>query len=177
MTNLTVARPYAKAAFSIAHGAHSAWSEALALAAQVVGDAAFQALLMRPSVSQTVLSEIIIEISAGALQREQQSFIRLLGKYKRLAALPSIYSLFEHYRAVAQKTMQAVVTSAFPLSETLQAQLSAALSQRFQRNIILDCIVDTSLLGGMFVKIKELDVVIDGSVRGKLETLANTLMA
>ena len=65
------------------------------------------------------------------------------------------------------------MTSAFSLSDTQQAALALELTRKLGRQVKLSTQVDSSLIGGVVVRSG--DLVIDGSVRGKLAKLAATL--
>lgn len=175
MANTTVARPYAKAAFEYAlqHNALAQWSDMLRYAALIVEDEHVRPLLMHPKVSQEQLAELILELCAKVFNQDGQNFVRLLAVERRLAVLPDIMALYEHYRAEQEQVITAEVTSAFPLDAQAQTQMAESLSKRLQREIKLHCEVDSHLIGGAIVKIG--DFVIDGSVRGKLARIANML--
>ncbi len=66
-------------------------------------------------------------------------------------------------------------TSAAPLDERQEQALAAALTRRLKREVRLHCATDPELLGGAVVRSG--DLVIDGSVRGRLERIANELVA
>ncbi|HIP52638.1 MAG TPA: ATP synthase F1 subunit delta, partial [Chromatiales bacterium] len=74
----------------------------------------------------------------------------------------------------AERTVEAEVTSAFPLSEAQQQQLIAALNKRLGREVTLVTRTDDRIIGGAVVRAG--DLVIDASVTSQLEKLANTLM-
>ena len=65
------------------------------------------------------------------------------------------------------------MVSAQPVTPALEQQLAAALSRRFQREVKMTSRVDTSLLGGAVIRAG--DMVIDGSVRGRLDKLREAL--
>jgi F-type H+-transporting ATPase subunit delta len=65
------------------------------------------------------------------------------------------------------------VTSASAMGADEVATLSAALRRRFGSEIALSHAVDPALIGGAVIDAG--DVVIDGSVRGKLERLRTAL--
>ncbi len=69
--------------------------------------------------------------------------------------------------------LAAEVTSAFALSEEQQDKLAKALSARLGRHVRLNASEDASLIGGVVIRAG--DLVIDGSVRGKLAQLAEAL--
>ena len=87
--------------------------------------------------------------------------------------LPDIATLFEQLRSEAEGAIQAQLISAFPASEEQKADVVAALGKRLGKDIQLDSIIDSTLLGGAIIRAG--DLVIDGSVRGKLARLATAL--
>lgn len=70
-------------------------------------------------------------------------------------------------------TMKVKVSSAVPLTKQEQAALREKLEGRFGADLEIRFDVETSLLGGVVVRVG--DQVIDGSVKGKLDALAQTL--
>ena len=56
-----------------------------------------------------------------------------------------------------------------PIDPAQQQQLIGALAKRFDRQVTLDVSLDAELIGGAIVEAG--DVVIDGSLRGKLKRL------
>jgi F-type H+-transporting ATPase subunit delta len=67
------------------------------------------------------------------------------------------------------------VTSATPLDGGQQRKLSEALARRLKKKVRLHCATDPGLIGGAVVRAG--DLVIDGSLKGKLERMANELTA
>lgn len=168
----TLARPYARAAFASAHGAGRTahWSEALAFAARVAADPQVQALLGHPQLTTDQAVALLAPEGADAAVGE---FLRLLGENRRLTLLPEIAGLFEQQRAEAERIVHARVTSATPLQQTELASIGDALRRRFGREVRIDTAVDESLIGGAVIDAG--DVVIDGSLRGKLARLQAAL--
>jgi F-type H+-transporting ATPase subunit delta len=173
----TIARPYAKAAFqaAAAEGRLADWSAALGLAASVVTDPRVEALLGNPRVTPAELAELVIGIAGERLDREGGNFIRTLAENHRLACLPAISAAFDERKAQAEGVVDVSVTSAAPLDETLRGRLGAALERRLKRRVRLHCATDPSLIGGAVLQAG--DLVIDGSLRGKLERIAHALTA
>ncbi|MDH3514412.1 MAG: F0F1 ATP synthase subunit delta [Gammaproteobacteria bacterium] len=171
----TTARPYAEAAFALARDARrlKPWSDMLALLATVAGDAALQRLLDDPRLPRERLAGLIIDIGGGHLDAAGRNFVRLLAENRRLALLPEIVELYEALRAEAEAVIEADVTSAYALSETEQEKIRAALRRRLGREVRITTYVDASLLGGIVIRAG--DLVIDGSVRGRIAALATHL--
>jgi F-type H+-transporting ATPase subunit delta len=171
----TIARPYARAAFEAARAAQrlEPWSEALHAAAAVVADARVAALLGNPHVTPEELAQLVTGIAAAQLAAEGANFVRTLAANRRLAVLPQIAELFDTLKDAAQGVADVTVTSAAPLDAGRRKALSAALERRLQRTVRLHCATDPALIGGAVVKSG--DLVIDGSLRTRLERIAYEL--
>ena len=87
--------------------------------------------------------------------------------------MPDIKAIFEVLRAEQEKTLKVKVISFAELTKEQQAQLTSSLSQRLERQVTLEVNLDKSLLGGAVVHAG--DLIIDGSVRGKLNKLRTEL--
>lgn len=172
--SLTLARPYARAAFNAARdeGRVDAWSKSLAFAAQVAGDAQAQALLKHPQLGAGHASQLlVIDASDASFNR----FVQMLADNRRLELLPEIASVFEELRAEDARVVKARVRSATALGDAELAALRDGLRRRFGRDVEMQVELDESLIGGAVIDAG--DVVIDGSVRGKLERLQSALAA
>ena len=169
---LTLARPYARAAFSIARdaGALPAWSDALAFAARVAADPQVAALLGNPKLTQADAATLLAPDAAGEVFG---NFPGLLFENRRLPLLPEIAGLYDELRFEAERVVKAKVTSAVALPAEELATLAAALKRRFGRDVEVETAVDASLIGGAVIDAG--DVVIDGSIRGKLGRLEAAL--
>jgi F-type H+-transporting ATPase subunit delta len=173
----TVARPYAKAAFEEAKaGKHlGPWSESLQMAATVVQDPRVQNLLGHPAVSTADLAKLVIDLAGPKLDEQGRNFVQTLAQNRRLAYLPEISTLFDELKDEAESVIDVTVTSAAPLDNSQREALSAALHRRLQRQIRLHCETDPSLIGGAVLRAG--DLVIDGSVRSRLDRIAYELAA
>jgi F-type H+-transporting ATPase subunit delta len=173
----TIARPYAKAAFAEARADSmlGAWSEALHTAATVVDDPRVHSLLDDPHVTSAQLSQLVLDIAGAGLGEHGRNFVQTLAESRRLNCLPEIAALFDIYKDEAEGIADVTVTSAAPLDARQQQSLTAALTRRLKREVRLHCTIDPELLGGAVLRSG--DLVIDGSVRGRLERIANELVA
>ena len=172
---LTLARPYARAAFSLARdaGALAGWSDALGFAARVAADPQVASLLGNPKLTTAnaveLLSPPTVAIDADTFAR----FIGLLADNRRLSLLPEIAGLFDELRFEAERVVKARVTSATALPAGELETIKAALKKRFGREVDIETAVDEDLIGGAVIDAG--DVVIDGSLRGKLGRLQAAL--
>ena len=165
---LTLARPYARAAFSLARdaGALPAWSDALAFAARMAADPQVAALLGNPKLTQADVATLLAPQEAN---ETFGNFLGLLFENRRLPLLPEIAGLYDELRFEAERVVKAKVTSATALPATELETIKAALKKRFGRDVEVELAVDESLIGGAVIAAG--DVVIDGSIKGKLHRL------
>ncbi|AWI76373.1 F0F1 ATP synthase subunit delta [Parazoarcus communis] len=172
--NVTIARPYADAAFELARGAGALgpWSEVLDRLASVAADSEMLALFNDPKFSGEQLNKLMLEV-AGDLSAEQQNFIRVLVEGERLQVLPEIRDLFVALKNEHEGVLEAKIASAFPLDDAALASLKADLEARFKTKLDVSVSIDPELIGGVRIAIG--DEVIDASVRGKLANMAAAL--
>lgn len=171
----TIARPYAKAAFEAARdrGRLGPWSEALRVAAAVISDARVAPLLDNPRVTPEELAKLVVEVAGARLDDEGRNFVRTLADNHRLVVLPQIATLFDELKAEEEGVVDVTVTSAAPLDDSQRGSLVTALERRLKRSVRLQCETDAALIGGAVLRAG--DMVIDGSLRGKLERIAYQL--
>ncbi len=171
----TVARPYARAAFAHASEAgHVAeWSGWLATARGVVTSEEFHKLERSPSITEANLTGLVTGICGDALDSHAKAFVALLSENGRLDFLPEIAAQFEELKAESENVVDAEVRSAAALDERQRERLAAALRTRLGRDVRLHCSVDPSLVGGAIVRSG--DLLIDGSLKGRLERLETEL--
>jgi len=173
---LTLARPYARAAFAIARdgGAYGPWSDALGFAARVAADPQVASLLANPKLTDADAVALLSPPQQHAgVDENFGRFLALLADNRRLVLLPEIAELYQELRAEAEHVVKATVTSAAALPATELDTIKAALRRRFGREVEVETAVDESLIGGAVIVAG--DVVIDGSLKGKLERLQSAL--
>lgn len=175
----TIARPYARAAFT--HAIESGdprenlakWSRMLGLLASALEQDVIRARLDDPMLTSVQEAAFLEEFLSGELDQHAQNFVQTLAQYGRIALLPEIAVLFELLKAEHEKTVKVEVRSAFESTEAELTSLAETLHRYLQREVELSTTVDPSLLGGVIVKAE--DTVIDFSIRGKLGKLSQAL--
>ena len=172
---VTVARPYAKAVFSLAREQDdlATWSKVLHGAAVAVADPQFADLLNSPRVTSNELADTLIEVCAKDAGELAANFIRVLAQYRRLDVLPEILALYETMRAEFENQVDVDLISASPVDKPHQEKIAAALAKRLGRTVRLHCEIDEKLIGGAVIRAR--DLVIDGSLSGRLSRLATEL--
>lgn len=173
---VTVARPYAKAAFDFAVENQSvdSWQNMLGFAAEVTKNDQIAELLSGALAPET-LADAFIAICGEQLDANGQNLIRVMAENGRLKALPDVLEQFAHLRALSEATAEVEVTSASALSEEQLAKITAAMEKRLSRKVKLNCKIDKSVMAGVIIRSG--DTVIDGSVRGRLDRLADVLQS
>ncbi|MGK0440729.1 MAG: F-type H+-transporting ATPase subunit delta [Pseudohongiellaceae bacterium] len=173
----TLARPYAKAAFEFADSVNelAEWSTQLATAAAVAQAENITKVLTSPSLTTDQQAQTFIDVCGDALNGKAKNFIRVLADNKRLALLAEISALYEGFKANREKSVDVEIATAFELDADIQDQLAKALSSKLKREVKVQTTINKDLLGG--VVIRAADVVIDGSVRGRLAKLGEAMKA
>ncbi|MGH8799241.1 MAG: F0F1 ATP synthase subunit delta [Casimicrobiaceae bacterium] len=172
---ITVARPYAEAAYSLARDGNAlpVWAETLRMATAVASDAQVRTALGNPKLAAAEKEALFLSICGDKLDPGGRNFIRVLIEAERLGLLPEIRTLFEALKDDADGVARAEITSAFPIDEAQLAALRKALERRFGKKIETTVRVDSALIGG--AKIVVGDTVIDASVQSELQAMANHL--
>ena len=172
----TASRPYAIAAFKQAREENqvSEWAEMLTLLEQVVNDATMKGAIANPRVNREQLAALIADICGDALSDTGKNFIRLLAEYGRLHSVADIRTIFEQQRAELEGRSRVHVRSAYELDDTQRQTIQQSMSRRLGGEVDLTVEVDESLIGGMVIRAG--DTVIDGTLRGRLTQLGQTLL-
>lgn len=175
MFQLTMARPYAKAAFEIAQSeqALAQWSEMLSLGAVIATDPVIIDAIKDPEYSKNDLVEWFNAVGKDQFSEHMKAFIQVLANFSRLSILPQIQVLFEALRAKAEKRVNVEVTSARPLELDFQEKFADALKKRLRCDVVLACETNPKILGGAIIRAN--DLVIDGSIRGRLTKLGDEI--
>jgi len=174
---ITVARPYAEAAFEIAREANAlpVWSSMLRYASAVVADPAMAQALDHPKLTAGDRESLLLSVCGDKLDALGRRFVRVLVEADRVALLPQIAALFDLLRNDAEGVAVARIDSAFPLSEQQLSELTAALERRFGRKVEATVGIDPTLIGGARITVG--DTVIDASVQAQLQAMASQLRA
>ena len=174
---LTLARPYAKAAFAFAseQGATDNWSNALQMLSAAVQDEAFSAYLNRPELTPAeqvgLFTKVLGEDQSAALS----NFLTLLAENDRIILLPEIATEYEQLKSQNNNSLEVEIESAFPMDARQEHILAHALEKRFNRTVHVTVSVNPALIAGVVIRAG--DQVIDDSALNKLEKMRTRLLA
>ena len=170
----SLARPYARAAFDLANeaGTLADWSSKLEFAAAVARDPQVQTLIGNPAIGGDRLVGLFLPQGEKA-DSAFANFLATLAANRRLPILADVADGFAALKRAAEGVLKVNVRAAVAIDAAQADALKAALAKRFGRQIELTSTIDESVIGGAIIDAG--DTVIDGSVRGRLERLAQTL--
>jgi F-type H+-transporting ATPase subunit delta len=172
---LTLARPYARAAFDLAASASAApaWSTALAASAALAAESRIASLLEDPRLQLAERAAVVTP--EGTTPSGYAQFLALMAENSRLRLLPEVAQLFEALRAEAEQSLTVKVRTALPMAPEQRDRLVSHLARRFGRTVSLDVELDETLIAGAVVDAGQL--VIDGSLSAQLDRLRKELTA
>jgi len=155
-------------------GSFEAWTSALDNLTVISNDESFSAMVNDPRVSDSRISDLLVDLAKESLPDGGTNLINLLVQNDRLDVLPDIGQQYGDLVAKAKATINAKVRSAMALTEDQKSSLSSALEARLGMKVELEETIDASLVGGAIIKAG--DLVIDGSAKGRIEKLTTALL-
>ncbi len=169
----TIARPYAQAAFeqALEENDLQGWSEALSALATIASDERMKSLINDPRVSTDQLKKLALDIAGGSLSKTQKNFACILIDSDRFSLSPEISQLFEEKKSEAEKHANVQVITAYEIDENIKEKITKAMERKLGRSVDVTIEQDPGLIGGAIVKAG--DMVVDLSVRGRLNQMAN----
>lgn len=173
-----IERRYAEALVDIAekHGAIDAYQKELQFVADIYnqnGD--FRFLLINPQIKVDEKKEIVKKIFSGSLMDNMINFLMLLIDRGRIRNLPGMLDEYIKLADERKNILSMTITSAAPLEEGQVNEIKDKYRKAYNAlDVKVDIAVDESLVGGIKVQIG--DKVIDGTVKGRLESLKELLL-
>lgn len=173
----TAARRYAEAAFELAgrDDTFDVWATGLGLVAGVAGDETVGRIVDNPALPHGDREAIVSKLFEGRVASGVLNLTRLLARRGRFEMLPAVATEYQRLLNHRNGVVEAVVTSASPLSTTETDAISARIGTMSGSGVSLRTEVDETLIGGITIKIG--DQLLDASVRGRLERLRDRLVA
>lgn len=172
---VTIARPYAEAAFKLAleDSDLQRWSEMLSLLEMVATDEGVKQVIGDPNVDGRALEGLILGGLGERLDGHGRNLVQLLIENGRLDLVSQIREQYEALRRNHEGVLEARIISAMPLDGAQVDGLRGALEKKYSRKVNTQIEVDPHLIGG--VRIVVGDKVIDATVRGRLDAMAAAL--
>jgi len=173
--SITLARPYAKAAFEFASDHHviDEWSIALELLTKVTEGEAVQGIIHNPSLTSEQKAAVITDVCGERLNESVKNFVTLVAENNRLNLTSEIAELFEVQKRLRNQSVDVEVITAFDLQDEQQELLVKVLTNKLERKVNIKASTDKSILGGVVINTE--DQHIDISIRGRLMKLAEAI--
>ena len=170
----TSALRYAEAVFQVARDTNSydTWLRELGEVEQLLTDPLAAQVLLSPVVPRDRKTAILEQALSG-LGQQTRNFVGLLVRRERLELIPQINAALRELIDEARGVEVARVTTAAPLTDDERQLVVARLAERTGKQIRIEEQLDPSIMGGVVAQVG--DEIIDGSVRGRLESLRRAL--
>ncbi|VFP86954.1 F0F1 ATP synthase subunit delta [Candidatus Erwinia haradaeae] len=175
-TAITVARPYARAAFNFAIAQQNIdhWNKMLTVATIVLCDEKIKHLITRP-ISPAFLSKKLMRIFDDQLDYEVKNFLKVIIYNRRLSILPTILDQFMQLCSMYNNVIKVEVISSIKLNQNQITKITIAIEKHLSCHIKLHCKIDPSIIAGVILKAG--DTIIDGSIQGRIKQLTNAILS
>jgi F-type H+-transporting ATPase subunit delta len=177
MKDIRVAKRYAAALFEVARrdGILDAVTQDLALVERFLeGVPYLRAVLLQPLVTEERKYQVAGDAFGDRVTATTLSFVRLLIRKRREELIGACIQEFRTLLAEHNNTIDAVATTAVPMTDAQAARLTDSLQKLTGKTVTLTTQTDPTIIGGAVVRLG--DTVIDGSVSGGLERLEQRLL-
>lgn len=173
---LTVARPYAQAAFDYAHEhqALDAWHALLQGLEALVSHDEMKLVCKSHKLAPDVVAGLVAELLHVKVGTPQYNFIAILAQARRLLVAKQIYQVFKTHENEAKHVVDVTLTTAVALDDALRADFKNKLEHKFKQQVNMTCHVDSNILGGAIVRFG--DKVIDLCLQTQIRKLAHSLI-
>lgn len=173
---MTVARPYAEAAFSYAseHGQAEVWAEFLEALGNIAQQKDIQRLYHSPKIDRSDLLGLLAALTQVKEGSSQANFMQLLIEKKRLTASAEIAKRYVLLQHEAQDILDLYMTTAVSLNDTEKQGYAKKFTDLLQRKVVLHCATNKDIIGGFILRYG--DKVIDSSIAGQLQKLSDCLI-
>ena len=170
----TIARPYAEALFQISLDEGEKFGDELNFLATVLRDKNLNLYLSNPAVSKDKGKKFVLSFLPENFNQSLKNFFELLVDNSRVVFFEEILQQFHNLENEHNKKLEAKILSAFELLDNQKDSIKERLEKKFNKKVVLSCIVDKTLIGGVTISIG--DYVIDGSIKRNLEILKNSIL-
>ncbi|GIR49912.1 MAG: ATP synthase subunit delta [Burkholderiaceae bacterium] len=170
----TIARPYAEALFQISLDEGEKFNDELNFLATVLRDKNLNLYLSNPAVSKDKGKKFVLSFLPENFNQSLKNFFELLVDNSRVVFFEEILQQFHNLENEHNKKLEAKILSAFELLDNQKDSIKERLEKKFNKKVVLSCIVDKTLIGGVTIIIG--DYVVDGSIKRNLEILKNSIL-
>lgn len=178
MRNATIARNYSEALLELAKRAKDlrGWGALInGLADAIRADQTLRTFLETPRVDAATKNKVLRKALTDRAPAKFVRFVESVVLHRRQMLIPEIAQEYMDLVDAAENRMHANVTVARDADEKTKKMIADRLSKIFDKTVVPHLTVDERILGGIVVRVG--DTVMDGSVRRKLGTLKQRMLA
>lgn len=131
-------------------------------------------VINNPSISTEEKQVVLCKLFQNSIMPIVYNFIFVLNLRKRMGIIAEVAAEFAKELERIKNVAHINVTSAIELNDEKKAEIETKLSQKLDKEVIVDWGVDNDIIAGLIFKIDEL--VIDNSVKHKLDDLSREII-
>ena len=126
-----------------------------------------------PLVAKNEKIDLIEALFNEKINNNLKNFLKILVEKGRMSSLQAIELTFKELLNEKHNILEGTVISAVSLTTEKVKELEETLSKKYNKNITLENKVDKSILGGVLVRLG--NIQIDGSVKTRLDNIKDQL--
>ncbi|RYM05520.1 F0F1 ATP synthase subunit delta [Sporolactobacillus sp. THM7-7] len=165
-----VARRYAQALIEVAEerGMIDAFEEQLIdVRRTLAGNSELRRVLLHPQISGEEKKQLVNTLFSGRAGQEVLNLLKLLIDRKRESIIDEVLEAYTKLADVRRGILDVTVTTAAPLNDAEQNDLSRRLGSALEKKLRMHVNVDKGIIGGILLRIG--NRLYDGTIKGKLE--------
>lgn len=130
-------------------------------------------ILEHPKVAKKAKKDLVAQVFEGQVSQEMLNFLYVIidkGREENILDINIEYiSLYNEEKNI----LEALAVTAVPMDKSSQNKLTKVLSEKLNKDVKVSNEVDEGVLGGVLLKIE--NKLIDGTIRGRLESMERTI--
>lgn len=132
-------------------------------------------ILTHPKISNDEKKELLDNLFEKHVSREMLNFLYVIIDKRRERYIKEINEYYNFLYNEEKNIVSATVVTAVPMAKNQEEKLKVILNNKLNKNVELNNVVDKSIIGGAMLKVD--NKVIDGSVKGQLDSIKKSLKA
>lgn len=131
-------------------------------------------ILHHPKITESEKVSLIDNLFKGRISQELINFLYILIDKRREG---HILEIIEEYKKMFNKhenIISVTAITAVPMEENSKTKLITVLQEKFKKTIELTNNIDEKIIGGVLLKVE--DKLIDGTLKGQLESMGRAIM-
>ncbi|SHE80340.1 ATP synthase F1 subcomplex delta subunit [Tissierella praeacuta DSM 18095] len=130
-------------------------------------------ILHHPKISRSEKRDLIDKIFKNRVSQEIVNFLYILIDKRREGFILEIIDRYKELFNEHENIVEVVAITAVPMEEKAKTKLQKVLSNKLEKKIQLVNKVDTTIIGGVLLKLQNKQL--DGTVKGQLESIGKAI--